>query len=480
MAWLYQNAAVVLFTSTVEGLGMPILEAVEFNKPVVCSDVDIFRELHGAAFDFCDPYEAESIEAAINRSFKRGLTIDSAAYQKIPKSYSWTKTARRLLDELSQPPVAQLMKKPKIAVFAPTPDGYSAIGKVVQEQHYELSRRADVDYYLEAGLSDKAKRAKLRENLLPFVAKVMDPWQFDATAQRRYDKVIYHIGNSEYHPATLIKALSFPASVVIHDPTIKNLYGVAHAEGLLGKRRVAAEGRLHELVRPREAEFLTSLLSRQTEVVTHSAHMNEAVEESLPKVVAKRPKITKLNLTTAIPYRVDINHRAKNDFTVVIAGLVHEAKGLAVVKKIAKLKLPRKALIIKIVGFPLLLESTEAKLRALSGVQLIYAPSDARFLQELHSADVVLSYRPNYQGEPSLAVLEALRLGKAVIVNKQGWFDQLPEGLVYKARTAAEAVKLIVNISREDQTVAAKRRIQYIENNHRISTYTESLLEDID
>jgi len=479
LAWLYKHTSLVLFPTIYEGLGMPVMEAVEFDKPVVCSSLDVFREISHSAFNFCDPYNIENIEQEITKSFRNGLRIDALAYNEILKTYTWGKTAELLLKELKKPHMIPPPKtKPKIAIFAPTPSGYSAIGKFVQEQHYIFSKLADIDYFLEAGVSNKAQQVMLRQNFLPFVTNCKDPWLFDDKEKKKYDKIIYHIGNSEYHLATLIKALSFPAIVVLHDPNIEGLYNVSNQEGMFGKQRLEAEQRLHDLMKPKEAKFITSLVSKQESVIIHSVHAKDAVEESLPKTIERRPDLVRLNLTTPVPYRIDIDTGVKKDtLTVVMAGLIHEAKGPEIVEDIAKLKLPQKSIVVKIIGFSLLTQATEDRIAKINNVQIIYSPSDTRFVYEMINSDVIVNYRADYQGEPSLAVLEAMRQGKAVIVNKQGWFDTVPDDLVYKARTKAEVINLILEISDSDQAPAAQKRLRYIEKNHNISDYIDALIK---
>ncbi len=42
---LYKNARIYVFPSIDEGFGIPILEALSFSVPVICSDIDVFREI---------------------------------------------------------------------------------------------------------------------------------------------------------------------------------------------------------------------------------------------------------------------------------------------------------------------------------------------------------------------------------------------------------------------------------------------------
>ena len=44
---LYKNARIYVFPSLDEGFGIPILEALSFSIPVICSDIDVFKEVGG-------------------------------------------------------------------------------------------------------------------------------------------------------------------------------------------------------------------------------------------------------------------------------------------------------------------------------------------------------------------------------------------------------------------------------------------------
>jgi glycosyltransferase involved in cell wall biosynthesis len=44
---LFKNASIYIFPSLDEGFGIPILEALSFSLPVICSDIDVFKEVGG-------------------------------------------------------------------------------------------------------------------------------------------------------------------------------------------------------------------------------------------------------------------------------------------------------------------------------------------------------------------------------------------------------------------------------------------------
>lgn len=43
--WLYKNCMLFLMTSSIEGFGLPLIEAARYNNNIVASDISIFREL---------------------------------------------------------------------------------------------------------------------------------------------------------------------------------------------------------------------------------------------------------------------------------------------------------------------------------------------------------------------------------------------------------------------------------------------------
>jgi glycosyltransferase involved in cell wall biosynthesis len=49
---LYKNASLYVFPSLDEGFGIPILEALSFSLPVICSDIDIFKEVGGDCIEY--------------------------------------------------------------------------------------------------------------------------------------------------------------------------------------------------------------------------------------------------------------------------------------------------------------------------------------------------------------------------------------------------------------------------------------------
>jgi len=61
----YIGADLVLFPSTFEGFGLPVVEAQKAGRPVITSDLDPMREVAGGAACLVDPYKPESIREGV-------------------------------------------------------------------------------------------------------------------------------------------------------------------------------------------------------------------------------------------------------------------------------------------------------------------------------------------------------------------------------------------------------------------------------
>ena len=66
-AALISDAHGLIMPSLAEGFGVPIIEALAANTPVLCSDIPVFREVAGELADYFDPFSTESICASVTR-----------------------------------------------------------------------------------------------------------------------------------------------------------------------------------------------------------------------------------------------------------------------------------------------------------------------------------------------------------------------------------------------------------------------------
>lgn len=70
-ASLIAEAHGLIMPSLAEGFGVPIIEALAANTPVLCSDIAVFREVAGELADYFDPFSTEAIAASVTRVLTR-------------------------------------------------------------------------------------------------------------------------------------------------------------------------------------------------------------------------------------------------------------------------------------------------------------------------------------------------------------------------------------------------------------------------
>jgi len=102
LAAFYRNALFFVMPSLYEGFGLPVLEAMSFGLPVVCSDNSSLSEIAGDAALLIDPYRISDIGEkmgifAADKDLRAQL---SAKGLERAKGFSWEKAGRETLKVL--------------------------------------------------------------------------------------------------------------------------------------------------------------------------------------------------------------------------------------------------------------------------------------------------------------------------------------------------------------------------------------------
>ncbi|MFH0820917.1 MAG: glycosyltransferase family 1 protein [Candidatus Peregrinibacteria bacterium] len=95
---LLKNASAFIFPSLYEGFGFPLLEAMEFNLPIIASDIHASREVAGEAALFFDPSSIEELISQMTRVANNPPPTN--AYTQILARYSWEECAKKTLNVL--------------------------------------------------------------------------------------------------------------------------------------------------------------------------------------------------------------------------------------------------------------------------------------------------------------------------------------------------------------------------------------------
>jgi len=97
---LYVHALSVAYVSFYEGFGLPILEAMAAGKAVICSNVTSMPEVGGDAVEYCNPYEIESILAAMESVILNDTRRKELEHKAIEqaKKFTFYKSAIKIMN----------------------------------------------------------------------------------------------------------------------------------------------------------------------------------------------------------------------------------------------------------------------------------------------------------------------------------------------------------------------------------------------
>lgn len=97
---LYKNAEAFIFSSIYEGFGIPLVEAMKCNCPIICSNASCLPEVAGEVAVYFNPRNMKSfsdIFESINKEEMINKTTQNSALQL--DKYTWKKTANIICEE---------------------------------------------------------------------------------------------------------------------------------------------------------------------------------------------------------------------------------------------------------------------------------------------------------------------------------------------------------------------------------------------
>ena len=96
----YRAARAVVCPSLLEGFGLPVLEAMANGCAVVCSELDVFHEVHGGTALEFDPNDVDSMAAALNTAFRdddRWTQLRASGFERVAM-FSWASTVDKTIE----------------------------------------------------------------------------------------------------------------------------------------------------------------------------------------------------------------------------------------------------------------------------------------------------------------------------------------------------------------------------------------------
>lgn len=218
---LYNLCDLFIFPSLHEGFGLPVLEAMACGAPTLGADNSSIPEVVGlqeALFDSASPQAiAAKIEAVLgDPKFSARLRVHGL---KQARNFSWQKSAALALNAMEYAFEKKAQKAglseslkgtPRMAFISPLPPLQSGIADYAVEVLPELSRYYDIDL-----VSDQPE---VSSDWCNINHRVIGVSKFEEIDDRQpYDRIVYQVGNSEFHAHMPELIRRRPGVVVLHD-----------------------------------------------------------------------------------------------------------------------------------------------------------------------------------------------------------------------------------------------------------------------
>jgi glycosyltransferase involved in cell wall biosynthesis len=219
---LYNLCAVFIFPSWHEGFGLPALEAMACGAPVIASNNSSLPEVVGLEACLFDPFDVSSIAQKLTQILTDKEFCKQIIEHGLQQStrFSWDDSAQRAivaLEGLSVPESRQIVasfpqplraRRPKLAYVSPLPPVKSGISDYSVELLPELARFYDIELIVE----QKTVQPLWLQTCFPI--RTVSWFRQNA---HRYDRVLYHFGNSSFHQHMFDLLPIIPGVVVLHD-----------------------------------------------------------------------------------------------------------------------------------------------------------------------------------------------------------------------------------------------------------------------
>jgi glycosyltransferase involved in cell wall biosynthesis len=284
---LYESCDAVLLPSLYEGLGIPVLEGIEHDKPVACSDIAVFREIPHCqeALYMFDPYDVEEIGEAMLRAVSHaGFEQKRTHYPAILQKYSWSRTAELFAEALADPKhfvTAPVIRK-RIAVLCPDPRKNNDVA-VFAQRMFGYARRENIElvYFIDPG-GDDDPTATILSDYVRSVALTYDIKDFLLQSrEQKFDEVISFLSSDTRFPYLMRYTLGLDNGYVyVGNEGYRALIEQLADRQMISADQAVAEAQLYEQARAAGAFETVSVLGRSKGVIVEK-HVTKRLRKAL-------------------------------------------------------------------------------------------------------------------------------------------------------------------------------------------------------
>ncbi|WP_233224469.1 glycosyltransferase [Thiomonas sp. X19] len=459
---LYNLCRLFVFPSLHEGFGLPALEAMACGAAVIASNTSSLPEVVGREDALFDPTDEQAIankmaQALTDADFRRGLQQHGLEQAR---RFSWDASARRAIAAFEQlharqtpeaaPARCRPPRRPLLAYVSPLPPERTGIADYSAELLPELARHYDIEVV--------TPQAEVTHPWVRANCPVRSVAWFRANAPR-YDRVMYHFGNSPFHSHMFDLLPEVPGVVVLHDFFLSSVqwhdeaHGVRrnawtrelqHAHGYAAVRERFDSPDAAHVVRRYPCNL--SILQHAQGIIVHSQASRELARQWYGSDFAKDWTVIPLLRAPALANDApDARRKARQElgvpdeaFLVCSFGMLGPSKAnhrLLDAWLASPLAQNPHCQLVFVgenhggdYGAELLAAMQMSGLG--SRISITGWVNEAVFRQYLLAADMAVQLRSRSRGETSAAVLDCMNHGLPTIVNAHGSMAELPDDAV--------------------------------------------------
>lgn len=280
LSYLYQHASALLFVPHYEGLGLPLLEAMENNCPIVCSDISVFREMTREGVVRCDQNSIQDIARALGEVLSRDYRPSRDIYSEVLKSYSWARTVSDYLKWLEAMPDDtnnyNRTVKETLGVFGLSPSVDSHDGSLLMAYvHATMARKYHIGYYL-SGDTAVSFETSPRMNTISYISEPL----VDAQTT---DRTMFYMEDHVDSAGVMLHALVKTGTVVLFDASLNSVWECLKSSGVIGDERYDAERALATKL-GLESKGLVSLVAKGHRFIVFSSEVKAELENIAQKL----------------------------------------------------------------------------------------------------------------------------------------------------------------------------------------------------
>jgi len=484
---LYNLCRLFVFPSWHEGFGLPALEAMACGAAVIAADSSSLPEVIGRGDALFPARDERAMAAKIHQVLNDdGLRLDLQRSGLIQaQKFSWDSTAKAALDGFARlatqarpqvrPVGVTAAPRPRLAYLSPLPPAQSGIADYSAELLPALARHYDIEVITD--------QTALQDPWISVNCRVRTMAWFERNGGR-YDRILYHFGNSGFHHALFAQLERHPGMVVLHDFYLSG--AIAYGDWTLGETHVFNRALYRDHGYGALAESFTSadgtdavwkypcsltVLQQAMGIILHSRYARQLLSDwygggffdrlTLIPVV-RRPVATigraaarrSLGLTEAdfllcsfgLLGPTKLNDRLLNGFLASALGADPGCRLVFVGENDPGYYGD---------GLTTAIASSEAARR----ISITGYASPELYRLYLAAADLAVQLRGRSRGETSAALLDCLNYGVPTLANAVGAMAELPEDCLYRLPSDCDAATLAAALQQMRASPARRAKL---------------------